>query len=143
MLSRDKDGTQCGHCIGQGESLTNRQLPKGLEKDVYTLFRLLPDYNRILGENRDIKVKDLVVEDLEKVITAAIVSNKLYYRAHSSQAVRIQCDLKCKYVSSDPFSPYKEIIALFYSTTDMREVVEKVKKRTVKLNRFCESELFI
>ncbi|PMD11975.1 hypothetical protein NA56DRAFT_666743 [Hyaloscypha hepaticicola] len=67
------------------ESLTNRQLPKGLEKDVHALLRLLPDYNRILGENRDIEVKDLVAEDLEKVMTAATASNKLYYRAYSNQ----------------------------------------------------------
>ncbi|PMD22417.1 hypothetical protein NA56DRAFT_702777 [Hyaloscypha hepaticicola] len=117
--------------------------PKGLEKDVHTLFRLLPDYNRILDENRDVKAKDLVVEDLEKVIVTATISNKLYHRAHGSQAVRIQCNLKCKHASSDPFSLYKEITALSYSITNIREVVEKVKKRTVKLNRFYKGELLI
>ncbi|PMD16283.1 hypothetical protein NA56DRAFT_649639, partial [Hyaloscypha hepaticicola] len=115
---------------------------KGFEKDVHTLFRLLPDYNCILGENRDIEAKDLVVEDLEKVMAAAATSNKLYYRVYSSQTVRIQYNLKCKYASSDPSSPYKEITALSYSTTNIREIVEKVKKRTVKLSRFYKGELF-
>ncbi|PMD11961.1 hypothetical protein NA56DRAFT_652831 [Hyaloscypha hepaticicola] len=139
--SRGKDGTQCERCVGQGSGPKCLDPLKGLEKDVHALLRLLPDYNRILGENRDVEAKDLAAEDLEKVMAAAAASDKLYYRAHSSQAVRIQRDLKRKRASSDPSSPHKEITALSYSTTDMREAVEKVKKRTVKLSRFCEGEL--
>lgn len=65
--------------------LTHRQPPKGLEKDVHALLRLLPDYNRILAENRDVEAKDLAADDLEKVMAAVVASDKLYHRAHGSQ----------------------------------------------------------
>ncbi|PMD12056.1 hypothetical protein NA56DRAFT_666688 [Hyaloscypha hepaticicola] len=116
------------------KSLTNRQSLKELEKDIHALLWLLPDYNYILDENRDIKVKDLVVEDLEKIIATTTASNKLYYRVYNSQY-----NFKYKYASSDSSSLYKEIIALFYSMTNIRKIIEKVKKRTVKLNRFYKS----
>jgi hypothetical protein len=67
------------------ELLTFYQPPKGLEKDVHALLRLLPDYNRILDDNRDVEAKDLDEADLAKVMRAVQASDHLYRRAHGSQ----------------------------------------------------------